>query len=650
MRLIEAQVKNFKCVEDSESFGVDDVTCLVGKNEAGKTALLQALSRLNPINQDKAEFVESDYPRRELATGRERKERETANVLTTQWKLESEDVEALEAVTAAVQGETVTLLKGYDNQRRWEVASLIDERAVVSALVADAKLDATEGNLGKPNTIKQLKDVLEGRNSPTEKHNTLLEKIKTQFPNGFAARVVDVLEERLPVFVYFDFYDKLPGEVSLADLKSRQTAGTLNRSDEIFLALLEMTTTGLEEIENADLEKLIMELEAVEARLTDTIKKYWTQNQHLDVRFRKDIVPRADTPPKNEDCVISTRVFNTRHRASVGFDERSAGFVWFFSFLVWFSQARDHYGENLVLLLDEPGLSLHGKAQQDLIRYINEELRPNYQVLYTTHSPFMIDVEHIFSLRAVEDIVEIEADGQERILGTKVSEKILSRDADTLFPLQGVMGFDVAQTLFVGPYVVVVEGPSEMAFFNWFSRRLAGLGREALDLRWAVCPAEGAGKISGFVTLFAGRGLKIAVLADYHEGQKKMIDKLEESGLLAPNHLLRTSTYAGQAEADIEDVVGREMYVELVNGCLGIQDQHRMPTEKPDDAPERVVKEADAFCALLPPGYSEFNHYLPADYLVGLSPPDVESLPGVSEALGRFETAFKALNSLIGSE
>ena len=104
-------------------------------------------------------------------------------------------------------------------------------------------------------------------------------------------------------------------------------------------------------------------------------------------------------------------------------------------------------------MLDEPGLSLHGKAQQDLVRYINKELRPSHQVVYTTHSPFMIDVENVFSLRSVEDVVEAEnVDGKsvERLLGTKVGEKILGRDSDTLFPVAGDTGFRCRSDVFCG--------------------------------------------------------------------------------------------------------------------------------------------------------------------------------------------------------
>ena len=149
------------------------------------------------------------------------------------------------------------------------------------------------------------------------------------------------------------------------------------------------------------------------------------------------------------------------------------------------------------------------------------------------------------------------------------------------------------------------------------------------------------------MTLFAGRGLKIAVFADYHEGQKELMEKLEKSDLLEPDHFLKTTMYADQDEADIEDVIGRDMYVHLVHGCLDLRDPHLLPAAKPSSAPERVVKEVETHCALLPPGFPEFSHYKPAAYLMGLSEEGVGNIPGLDQALDRFEAAFQKLNSLL---
>jgi len=552
---------------------------------------------------------------------------------------------------ATLASTQVVVMKGYDNVTRWKID--LDEQELVDGFLAEANLNAAEkAPLVKASSVWALIHTLETIASPTEKQIALAAKVKETFTEGDLNQVAQqVLEQRLPHFVYFSTYHQLPGRVALNDLKRRRQENSLEFEDKVFLSLLEMTSTGLEEIEGIpQLEKLVMELESVEAALTDEIKRYWSQNRHLEVRFRYDYARSSDPPPFNEGFVFNTRIFNTRHRATVSFEYRSHGFIWFFSFLVWFSQVKREYGNDLILLLDEPGLPLHGRAQQDLVRYINERLRPHHQVIYTAHSPFLIDVENIFSIRTVEDVVKVSTtNGEtvEEILGTKVGQRILSRDSDTIFPLQGILGFDMAQTLFVGPYVVVVEGPTERAIFEWFSRQLAKRGREDLDLRWAVCPAESASKISSFVTLFAGRGLKIAVFADYHQGQKAMIDRLEQSGLMPPSHILRTSTFVNSEESDIEDIIGRELYIHMVNHALGLKGSHRLLSSKPKDAEERIVKEVEAHCRILPPGYPEFDHYKPVEFLLGLSDDEVDNLPGLDEALERFEEVFRRLNLLL---
>ena len=135
-------------------------------------------------------------------------------------------------------------------------------------------------------------------------------------------------------------------------------------------------------------------------------------------------------------------MLNQKHNVTVPFDERSRGFVWFFSFLAYFSEIEQESSRPLILLLDEPGLSLHAKAQADLLRFLDERLAPEHQVLFTTHSPFMVDPQRMHRVRTVED----REDG-----GTTVSADVLKADSDTVFPLMAAMGVDLTQTLWVGP-------------------------------------------------------------------------------------------------------------------------------------------------------------------------------------------------------
>src|SRR5262245_11972064 len=115
MKLKSIRVANFKCVEDSDECPVDRVTCLIGKNEAGKSTILEALEKLHPVPGTSDEFDEEEFPRRHLATYRQRKEREAANVLTTRWILDDDDVHAVEELLGkgALLEPEVIIGKGY---------------------------------------------------------------------------------------------------------------------------------------------------------------------------------------------------------------------------------------------------------------------------------------------------------------------------------------------------------------------------------------------------------------------------------------------------------------------------------------------------------------------------------------------------------
>ncbi len=465
----------------------------------------------------------------------------------------------------------ITIKKGYDNTQYWNID--IDEKRVVEFLLKSANLYEIE-NLSKAKTIKELCEELEKNSTspePQSSQTELLVKVKSFFPDKSTKRaIIRLLKDKLPKFLYFAEYHKLPGQVAINALMQRKSQKQLQFSDNIFLALLDLAKTDPEEIQNiAKYEELRAKLEAIENRLSRTIFRYWSQNKHLSVDFTYEMGKPKDEPPFNEGYVFRTRIRNERHRVSVSFDDRSTGFIWFFSFLVWLSQLNKNYGDNLIILLDEPGLSLHGKAQSDLLRYFNDELKPKYQVIYTTHSPFMIDPDNLLSVRTIEDVVI-----DDEIKGTKVGDKVLSTDADTIFPLQAALGYDVTQTLFIGKHTLLVEGPSDLLYLKWFSNELKNRGRIYLDSKWIIAPCGGIDKVASFNSLFGGNKLDVAILVDFSEGQKKKVRSLKESILLKKGHVFSAEMYTDQDEADIEDLLGRSFYVTLVNKCYSLGDSN----------------------------------------------------------------------------
>ena len=96
MKLIKARVTNYRCVDDSEEFLLAQTTCLVGKNESGKTTVLRAIEKLNPLGESKPKYDKTkDYPRRFLSDYAERHDGDEAEVVSTVWKLEEPELSAL---------------------------------------------------------------------------------------------------------------------------------------------------------------------------------------------------------------------------------------------------------------------------------------------------------------------------------------------------------------------------------------------------------------------------------------------------------------------------------------------------------------------------------------------------------------------------
>lgn len=659
MKLIKAHVTNFRSVEDSGEFSIDHIASLVGKNEAGKTAILQALAGLNP--HDATPFVfdrERDYPRRYLTQYTARHPEEDATVIRTVWKLETDEIDEIAAEfgeNALIDNE-ITLSRAYgDSQPSWKIQVNLAE--AIKHLIADEGLNAAEqSSLKTAQTTDQLIKALEAIAERTPKQENLLRRI-TGYPHlQITAKILSILGEYLPCFMHFSNYDRMSGEVRCDTLQQEIKSGRINhdnrRGEHLFLEFLAYAGTSLDEILAATtFESFNARLQSASNQITDQILEYWTQNPYISVKVDVDHARPGDSPPFNEGVVARARIYNELHRVDVPFSERSAGFIWFFSFLVKFAQVKND-DVPVILLLDEPGLSLHGKAQFDLLRFFDEQLAPHHQVIYTTHSPFMIHPDKLVSARIVEDLIEQSRGGRAKPIGTKVREDVLNTDPDTLFPLQGALGYEITQTLFIGPNTLLVEGPGDILYLKSLSRALERMKRVGLDARWVLCPTGGIGKIQPFVSLFLGRELNIVVLADYSLGQKKPIENLRKSQILKAGHVLTFAEYTEKQEADVEDLFNAELFAKLLNAAYGLKAKQLVTAQKlvdADPSTERLVKQAEAlFRTSVYTSAPELDHFTPAAWLFE-NPNffgDVDD-EAIAETLDRAEVLFKAINALL---
>jgi len=216
--------------------------------------------------------------------------------------------------------------------------------------------------------------------------------------------------------------------------------------------------------------------------------------------------------------------------------------------------------KNAILLLDEPGLHMHGTAQEKIIEFFAKLSRDN-QLLYSTHSPFMIDGAHLERARAVYE----DADGT-----TRVSEDVWPRDRDTLFPLQAALGYQIAQSLFVAKRQVIIEGISDYWLLHALDIALATRGIPGLRQEITLVPSGGVTRLFPLASMLIGNNVEVAALLDGDEPGRREGKKLVEKLLAGQDRkCLFIGDFLSYGGAEIEDIFAEKEYLSAVSEAFG---------------------------------------------------------------------------------
>jgi energy-coupling factor transporter ATP-binding protein EcfA2 len=647
MRLKRARVQNYKSIIDSGWVEFDEITCLVGKNESGKTAFLQALEKLNPVEAAHADFnYIYDYPASRYTAYKREHEDKPADVIEAEFELTQESRRAIEAAfgPGALKRDRITITKTYANKLSWRVS--VDEKLIVQYLGGQLRghSDALDAAVTAATDGDELLNAITAHGTDVPGAPQLVKTIHTWHAHSIWQGVVNALKPLIPRFFYFDDYSVMRGRISLDDLIRRQTqGGKIEDHERPFLALLSLIGTTAEELrDETHSERLTRELEGASNAITDEMFQFWTQNDRLEVRFELRGGDPNDPAPLNAGKVLGVRIYNPNHRATVPFDQRSKGFVWFFSFLVFFQElelAHEKADGEVVLLLDEPALSLHALAQGDFLRFMDERLEPRHQVVYTTHSPFMVDATKLDRVRTVTD--------RGKDLGTVVSDEVFRTDKDTVFPLQAALGYDLAQTLFVGPDNLLVEGPSDLIYLDVLNAAVGDRGGETLSERWVTVPVGGADKLYTFATLLGGNQLNAVALVDVSKRDAQRIANLQRHGHLAKNGLIQIGEITGTTDADIEDLFTPAFYLKLVNGAYAGQLSKKLTITALGKGNPRIAIRIEQHFKENGLAGGEFNHFRPAAYLLRNQAKLISAIDDTT--LDRAEQLFTRINSTLSS-
>ena len=638
IKLTKADIVRYKCIEKEQSFEIeDDVTVLVGMNESGKTSILESLAKTNYFEKDdKFAFnMTHDFPRKQKKAADKSGEVQTAAVL--HYKVGTEVIDQIyEDLGVKPLIDTFSITYKYDNNQTWSLSWIkTDEFMKTKTPLLKLEDKCLSDKLQKISTKSNFKEILEAikenvdEKSYSEEDIDKLNSLKIYFEenNSWENSPIDeyvvqkYLIPNLPKFMYYDDYYSLPSRVSLTKLEAQPQ----EPSKKTAKALLELADIDIDMLTKSDdFEEFIAELEATEANISEELFKYWTTNNNIKIKFRIDKKEEFNSYNNNKivERILDIRVGNQRTGVSLPLENRSKGFNWFFSFLVWFRKIQEDINATYILLLDEPGLNLHAKAQNDLLKFLSD-LSNKYQIIFTTHSPFMIKTDQLNKVRTVF----------EKRDGTTISDSVQEKDPNTLFPLQAALGYDLAQNLFVSNKNLLVEGIADLTYISVLSAILEAKGKEGLNQDITIVPVGGADKVATFISLMRGNKLKIACLLDTFTEQsaKRRLKNMIVKNIINENKILFYHDILKRDFADVEDLFDISDYIYIYNGEFN----KNFAKEDFDEGKSILSQLKDKNEG------KDFNHYRPANFLAK----NINNISLSEKTLRNFGNLFKMINT-----
>ena len=612
-----ATIHKYKSIETEQTLNLNqDITVLVGLNESGKTSILEALAKTNYFEADTTfKFnLSHDYPRREKK--KIDKAGITPKAVTSLFSISTAlQEEIAEDIGAGVFTQTEFSTRAeYDNIEAW-LDVQTDLKAFIKIQTQRLSLSSELAkNLSKIHSLTELQALQQQH--PDQQEN--LQNLEKYFQNQWAWTQDPISEyvarhwlaPHLPKFLYYDEFYSLPSRISIESLQNQSLTQEAQKTAK---ALFELADINLNEILNADdFEDFKAELEATEVSISEEMFRYWTSNTNLEIKFDIDKKTQTDANGQQQviEHILDIRVRNNRTRMSLPLKNRSKGFNWFFSFLVWFKKIQEHSHDNYVLLLDEPGLNLHASAQADLLAFI-EHLAQDYPIIYTTHSPFMLNQT---AMERVRTVVETEN-------GTQINELKDETDKKTLYPLQASMAYGLCQHLFEAPkYYLLVETSAELVYLQSLSSYLQAQNYQGLNPNISIMPVGGLSSISRFNALLNDAGA--------YAGLFSRIPKMQP----LKSKLLSYQQFNPSIKAaEFEDLFSKTEYLKLLHSAY----------------PEHKTLKASQFKDSKSPFLSQIRpHFEPDRLLIAQQLAQQGQRLTVSKKnLERFEKLFQQLNA-----
>lgn len=640
MRLVSFRVTEFRSVNDSGWIDAEDVTALIGTNESGKTNILLPLWKLNPADEGAID-LKADLPRDKYHVYREADPKPV--FITAKYELLQEEKEALSKLSShdADEFSVVIASKDFDSNLFWEFpcekgidpdlikkaeeallscrksieakkdssnraenercerALTLLESAALSLKATDNVVDSIKGALSE---IEKFEDDVKAsvacaamQEASQQISGIIDEASKPQLSDS--AKVIDYLTKNMPKYVYYSNYGNLDSQIYLPrvledidkknlGVKEAAKARTLKTLFKfVKLSPQEITALGTETTQNPtpeQIEKIADKkkereilLSSASSSFTKSFNEWWKQGNYTfefqaDGNFFRIWVSDAVRPERIE------------------LESRSTGLQWFFSFYLVFLVESELHHQNAILLLDEPGVTLHPLAQKDLFLFF-ENLAENNQIMYTTHSPFMVDSNHLERVRSVY----IDASGKTVVSpDLRASERLNGKNQpQSIYPAHAALGLSVSDTLLVNCNPVLVEGESDQVYLSALKSLLISKGKIAPLKELVFIPTGGVKGIKATAAILSGvNEVRPPVIVDGDKPGSKVAAELKADFYAADqDKIINVSQFTNLAEGEIEDILPKDKFARIIARFLP-------RPEEVDEEFDDVVVETEPIC------------------------------------------------------
>lgn len=313
----------------------------------------------------------------------------------------------------------------------------------------------------------------------------------------------EIFFSNIPGFEFFeDFSSLLPNRMDLQDIFENNHKVEGYKAVRNFLIVAGLDPDFFKQINNRILKQKI---ENLNNEVTVDFQEYWRQNlgktNKIKIHFELEHYDNT-FPDKKGKPYLEFWVKDEQERLYP--KQRSRGVRWFLSFYLELKAfARENSDRRRVLLIDEPGLSLHARAQEDVLK-VFEDIKGKIQIIYTTHSPHLIDNNKLYRIIAVQRSGRKD-DRSETVIFD--AAHLHAANSDTLSPVSSILGagFSMQEMVKKRKNIIVEDITS-----YYYMTALSALSEESLQTNFL--PATGPAGVATLVNLLTGWGLNFSVL------------------------------------------------------------------------------------------------------------------------------------------